>query len=111
MHNLSFTFYHKSLNLVVTNLSVENITTKAGIGYQYYDYSQHIRTNGDFLLSFSNHQLSSFLESEAKITSAVAVRAGLRAEHNSVTAATNLNREPLIVSRDKVNDFKSWLDG
>jgi hypothetical protein len=77
--------------ITFTNLSVENITTKAGVGYQYYDYSQHILMNGDFLLSFSNHQLSSFLESEIKITPAIAVRAGLRAEHNSVTAAAGLN--------------------
>jgi hypothetical protein len=74
-----------------TNLSVENITTKAGVGYQYYDYSQNIRMDGDFLLSFSNHQLSAFIESEAKITNAFALRAGMRAEHNSVTEATNLN--------------------
>ncbi len=77
--------------ITLTSLSAEHITTKAGVGHKFYDYSQHILMNGDFLLSFSNHQLFSFVESEAKITRAVTVRAGLRAEHNSVTTATNLN--------------------
>jgi len=88
--NLLATKKSGQTKLVFTNLSIKNVTTKMGTDYQFYDYNQKIRMDGDFLLSFSNHQFSTFAESEIKITKQIALRAGLRAEYNSLLSNFNI---------------------
>jgi hypothetical protein len=73
-HNILGTKKYGQAKLSFTNLAVKNVTTKAGVDYNFYDYSQDIRMEGDFLFSFINHQFSAFAESEVKITKSLALR-------------------------------------
>ena len=74
-----------------TNFSGNNITTKMGADYQFFDYSQDIRMDDNFLLAFSNHQYSMFLEPEIKVSPSLALRAGIRAEHSSLLKTPGLS--------------------
>jgi len=78
------------LKVNFTNFTSEKITTKIGTDYIFYDYSQNILMNGDFLLSFSNEQFSGFAESELKVSSQLAFKAGIRAEHSSVLQQSSI---------------------
>lgn len=78
------------LKVSFTNFTSEKITTKTGADYIFYDYNQNIILDGDYLLSFSNRQFSAFAESELKVSSQLAFKAGIRAEHSSVLQQTNL---------------------
>ncbi len=77
------------IKTVLTHFSTEKITTKFGADWIAYDYSQEIQMNGDFEFGFSNHQFSTFVESEIKINHILAIRAGLRAEHSSLIQKTD----------------------
>jgi len=90
-HNILGTKKYGQAKLSFTNLAVKNVTTKAGVDYNFYDYSQDIRMDGEFLFSFINHQYSAFAESEVKITKSIALRAGIRAEYNSLLTETTIN--------------------
>ena len=74
-----------------TNLSGNNITTRMGFDYQFYDYSQDIRLDDDYMLAFTNRQYSAFLEPEIKVTPSLALRAGIRAEHSSMIGHTSFS--------------------
>jgi len=67
-----------------TNSSFKKITTKFGGDWIYNDYNQEIIMSENYLLSFFNHQLSAFAESELKVSKYLALKAGVRAEHNSL---------------------------
>lgn len=90
-HNILGTKNYGQAKLSFTNLAVKNVTTKAGVDYNFYDYSQEIRMDGEFLFSFINRQLSAFAESEVKITKSLALRAGIRAEYNSLLTEATIN--------------------
>lgn len=81
---------NSQVKVKLTNFTSEKITTKMGVDYIYYNYNQEISMDGDFLLSFSNKQLSSFIESEIKAGRNLAFKAGVRAEHSSLLMKTNL---------------------
>jgi membrane-bound inhibitor of C-type lysozyme len=89
-----------------TNLSIKNITTKLGADYLFSDYSQNLRMDGDFLLSFSNHQFSMFLESEVKVTKYFALRSGFRAEFNTLMANVTMN--PRLSAAIKTGEFSQF---
>ena len=90
-HNILGNKKFGQAKLSFTNLAVKNVTTKAGVDYNFYDYSEDIRMDGDFLFSFINRQFSAFAESEVKITKSLALRAGIRAEYNSLLTETTIN--------------------
>lgn len=72
------------------NIGNKKFTTKFGADYNYYDYSQDILMEDDFLLNFSNNQFSAFVESELKVGTILALKAGLRTEYNTVLNELNL---------------------
>lgn len=74
-----------------TNETFRNTIIKMGADYQFYDFNEEIRMNGRFQLPFANHQFAAFIEPETKITPSIALRAGIRAEYNSLINETNLN--------------------
>lgn len=76
--------------ITLTNYTSKKITSKLGVDFIYFDYCQNILMDNNFLLNFSNNQFSSFVESEAKINSHLAFKAGIRAEYNSVLRESNL---------------------
>jgi membrane-bound inhibitor of C-type lysozyme len=73
-----------------TNFTSKKITTKFGADYIFYNYNQNILMDGDFLLNFSNEQFSGFAESELKLSSQLAFKAGIRAEHSSVLQQSSI---------------------
>lgn len=73
-----------------THFSTKKISTKFGCDLMYSDYRQNIQTDDNYVLNFSNNQFSSFVESELKINSHLAFKAGLRAEYNSILNETNI---------------------
>ncbi len=75
----------------LTNLSVNRLTTKMGLDYHLFDYSEDIRFDDNYHLAFSNQQYTAFVESEAKITTRFALRAGIRAEYSSLLEEPGLN--------------------
>src|SRR5665811_819739 len=81
---------NSQLKMSFTNFTSKKITTKIGADYIDYNYSQKITMDDNYWLEFSNHQFSSFIESELKISSNLAFKAGLRAEHSTVLNETNL---------------------
>ena len=81
---------NSQVKVKLTNFTSEKITTKMGVDYIYYNYNQEITMDDDFLLSFSNKQLSSFIESEIKVGRNLAFKAGFRAEVSSILMETNL---------------------
>lgn len=78
------------LKVNFTNFTSEKITTKIGTDYIIYDYSQNIIFGGDYLLNFTNQQFSGFAESELKVNSQLAFKAGIRAEHSTVLHKTTV---------------------
>lgn len=78
------------LKVNFTNFTSEKITTKIGTDYIFYDYSQNIIFGGDYLLNFTNKQFSGFAESELKVNSQLAFKAGIRAEHSTVLHKTTI---------------------
>jgi len=78
------------LKVNFTNFTSEKITTKIGADYIFYDYSQNIIFGGDYLLNFTNQQFSGFAESELKVNSKLAFKAGIRAEHSTVLHRTTV---------------------
>ena len=78
------------LKVNFTNFTSEKITTKIGTDYIFYYYSQNIIFGGDYLLNFTNQQFSGFAESELKVNSQLAFKAGIRAEHSTVLHKTTV---------------------
>ena len=78
------------LKVNFTNFTSEKITTKVGADYISYDYSQNIIFGGDYLLNFTNQQFSGFAESELKVNSKLAFKAGIRVEHSTVLHKTTV---------------------
>lgn len=78
------------LKVNFTNFTSEKITTKFGTDYIFYEYNQNIILDGDYLLNFTNRQFSGFAESELKMSSQLAFKAGIRAEHSSVLHQTSV---------------------
>lgn len=78
------------LKVNFTNFTSEKITTKIGSDYVFYDYNQTILLVDDYSLIFSNRQFSGFAESELKVSSQLAFKAGIRAEHSSVLHKTSV---------------------
>jgi hypothetical protein len=89
--------------IIFSNQTTKNITTRMGADYQFFDYNEEISMNGQFQLPFSNHQLSAFFEPEAKITTSLALRAGIRAEFNSLINETSFN--PRLSAAVKTGKF------
>ncbi len=89
-NQISTTRKSSQAKIAFTNTAIKNITTKLGGDFMYYDYNQEIDMNGIFALPFSNRQISVFAEPEAKITPALALRAGVRAERSSLIEKTNI---------------------
>ncbi len=102
-YNLKTTKKYFQAKVSFTNQTDKKIATRMGADYQYYDYLEEIRMNGSFKLPFTNHQFSAFLEPEAKINSILAVRAGIRAEYNSLIDETSLN--PRLSAAIKTGKF------
>lgn len=72
------------------NFTSQKITTKFGADYIFYDYNQEIILDGDYLLRFSNQQFSGFAESELKLSSLMAFKAGIRVEHSTILHQTSV---------------------
>ncbi len=72
------------LKTTFTHSSAKRITTKMGVDWIYYDYKQEINLDDNHLLAFFNNQLSAFAESEIKVSKHLALKAGIRAEQNSL---------------------------
>jgi len=79
---------HGKLNF--TRLHSEKVTIKAGMDYILDDYRQDISMDGMYTLDFTNNLYASFVESEVNINHALALRAGVRAEHNSLISSTQV---------------------
>ncbi len=74
----------------LSNFTTDKIKTKMGVDFIINDYRQEIKMEGNYILLFTNNQLSAFIEAEIKITKQFAVRLGGRAEHSSLLQVTNL---------------------
>lgn len=90
LDNIVTTHNSSQLKLTVSNYSLKKVTTKFGAEALIYNYEQEISMNGDFNLSFSNNLFAAFAESEWKATKYLALKAGVRAEHNSLMNKTNI---------------------
>jgi hypothetical protein len=86
-----------------TNQTKQNVSTKMGVDYHFFDFNEEISMNGQFQLPFANHQFAAFVEPEARISPSLAVRAGIRAEFNSLTNETSLN--PRLSAAVKTGKF------
>ncbi len=82
--NLFTTKNSGQAKVTLTNSSPRKVTTKIGADWIYNNYNQEIILQEKYLLSFFNHQVSAFAESELKVSKYLAFKAGLRAEHNSL---------------------------
>jgi hypothetical protein len=67
-----------------TRFISEKTELKTGADFIINDYRQSIDLNGHFELPFRNNQVSVFSESEFKINSLIAIRAGIRGEYSSL---------------------------
>jgi outer membrane cobalamin receptor len=76
----------KSLQAKVgfTNRPADGFSIKMGTDYHYYGFGEELNMNDVLILQFENHQFAAFLEPELKISSTIALRAGIRAEHHSI---------------------------
>ena len=81
---------NSQLKINFTNIGFKKFTTKIGADYIYYDYTQNITTDDNILLNFSNNQFSTFVESELKVGTYLAFKAGVRLEHSTVINQTSL---------------------
>lgn len=81
---------NSQLKISFTQFTSKKITTKMGADFIVFDYRQKITSDENYWLQFSNNQFSSFIESEIKISSKLAFKAGIRAEHSTVLKETNL---------------------
>ncbi len=97
--NINTTKKNSQLKISFTNIGLKNLTTKIGADYNYYDYNQNLIMEDDFLFNFSNNQFSAFVESELKVGSKLAFKAGLRTEYN--TFLNDLNLMPRISAAAK----------
>ncbi|NQU88152.1 MAG: TonB-dependent receptor [Mariniphaga sp.] len=73
-----------------TNFTTNKIKTKMGGDFIFNNYRQEIKMDGNFTLPFKNNQLSAFIETEIKINSIFAIRAGGRIEHSSLLQKTKV---------------------
>jgi outer membrane cobalamin receptor len=73
-----------------TNFTNDKIETKVGADFVINDYQQDIKLDGNFVLPFTNNQLSAFIETKIKISKQFAFRIGGRAEHSSLLQKTTL---------------------
>lgn len=72
----------------LTNFTTDKIKTKIGADFVINDYRQEIIMDGDFILPFTNNQLSAFIETDIKVSKQFALRFGGRAEHSSLLQKT-----------------------
>ncbi len=70
------------------NESFNNVETRMGADYQYFDYHEDIHMDGHFRLPFTTHLIAAFVEPEARLTPSIALRAGIRGEFNSLTQSS-----------------------
>jgi outer membrane receptor for ferrienterochelin and colicin len=94
------------LKLTLSNYSLKKVTTKFGTEALIYNYEQEISMNGDFNLSFSNNLFAAFAESEWKTTKYLALKAGVRAEHNSLINKTNV--VPRLSAAVKISKYSQF---
>lgn len=73
-----------------TKFISEKAEMKTGADFVVNEYRQTIDMNGHFELPFQNNQLSVFAESEVKISSKIALRAGIRGEYSSLLRETRV---------------------
>lgn len=102
-HNIKTTKKGAHAKISFINQSIKNVETKMGADYQIFDFQEEVVLNGHFHLPFDNHLLSVFLEPEARITSSIAIRAGIRSEFNSLTNKTYFN--PRLSAAVKTGKF------
>ncbi|MBT3385936.1 MAG: hypothetical protein HN778_03470 [Prolixibacteraceae bacterium] len=87
----------------LTNFMTDKIQTKMGADFVVNDYRQEIIMDGNFLLPFTNNQLSAFVETEIKIAKQFALRFGGRAEHSSLLQKTTFT--PRLSSALKTSKY------
>ncbi|MBN1821272.1 MAG: TonB-dependent receptor [Prolixibacteraceae bacterium] len=78
------------LKAVFTNFTTDKIQFKFGSDYIFNNYNQKIDMDGNYELPFDNNELSAFAETEIKINSHIALRAGGRVEYSSLLKEINL---------------------
>lgn len=76
--------------VTLTHFTAKKISTKFGSDLLYSGYRQKLKMENKHVLSFSNKQFASFVESELKVNGYLAFKAGLRSEYNSVVQLTNI---------------------
>ena len=90
LDDIATTRNSSQLKLTLSNYSIKNLNTKFGAEALIYNYNQDISMNGDFNLSFTNNLFAAFAESEWKAARNLALKVGVRAEHNSLINKTNV---------------------
>ena len=78
------------LKACFTNFTSEKLQVKFGADHIFNNYNQKIDMDGHFELPFDNNELSAFAETEIKINSHFALRAGGRAEYSSLLKEISL---------------------
>ncbi|MEI8113128.1 MAG: TonB-dependent receptor [Bacteroidia bacterium] len=68
----------------------EQTELKLGVDWVNYSYDQKIRMGGNYILPFTNNELSGFAEVEYKLTKKLATRLGARLENSSLLKKTTL---------------------
>jgi hypothetical protein len=84
-HTIKTTQKSGQAKISFINESIKNVETKMGADYQYFEFQEDVKMNGHFQLPFTNHLASAFVESEARLSPSIALRAGIRSEYNSLT--------------------------
>jgi len=76
--------------LLFSHFLNEQTELKFGADWVNFSYEQKIRMDGNYLLPFTNNELSGFAEMEYKLSKKFATRLGFRAENSSLLEETTL---------------------
>jgi membrane-bound inhibitor of C-type lysozyme len=102
-HTIKTTQKSGQVKISFINQTLRNVETKMGADYQYFDFQEDVKMNGHFQLPFTNHLASAFVESEARLSPFIALRAGIRSEFNSLTQKSYFN--PRLSAAFKTGKF------